>query len=484
MQDSVRVVVRRYKTVITVVTVDMHLRMKQDFVLYVAQREDKHMRKKKQVVGLNIFVILVAIAYALIMIIGNVSVAKSSVATISGSYGEQYAIENHLNQVVLADSEQVYFDQRYELFDYNVNDGKITLENYSGKSSDLVIPKSIGGVKITALGENFISSLDTVKNVYLPLNVREILGEVETNITIHCPENATLIADYEETDWNIEVVYDSDFINFELGDIPFQYNLNEANAEITRYDGNEELVVIPSYINGYPVTTVSMDFLGTAEVIVIPETVTNITGSSVQVLYSPVFMIELIFTIFAFVVAIITVNVLLPRYRKNTEEYLLTGNQIVAVILYVVVQTIFGIAATYFLMISAFIALIISLIIIGGFVAILMLGGAGRKHVKKLEAHVAEKTSGMKAIKDSSRNMASEIRNPELRKQVQRLVDEIRFSDAVSRADLNDIESEIEDAIQELKKSISAGDEDAIKNNVECTMQLVKERNIRCKSGK
>ena len=442
------------------------------------------MRKKKQVVGLNIFVILVAIAYALIMIIGNVSVAKSSVATISGSYGEQYAIENHLNQVVLADSEQVYFDQRYELFDYNVNDGKITLENYSGKSSDLVIPKSIGGVKITALGENFISSLDTVKNVYLPLNVREILGEVDTNITIHCPENATLIVDYEETDWTIEVVYDSDFINFELGDIPFQYNLNEANAEITRYDGNEELVVIPSYINGYPVTTVSMDFLGTAEVIVIPETVTNITGSSVQVLYSPVFMIELIFTIFAFVVALITVNVLLPRYRKNTEEYLLTGNQMVAVILYVVVQTIFGIAATYFLMISAFIALIISLIIIGGFVAILMLGGAGRKHVKKLEAHVAEKTSGMKAIKDSSRNMASEIRNPELRKQVQRLVDEIRFSDAVSRADLNDIESEIEDAIQELKKSISAGDEDAIKNNVECTMQLVKERNIRCKSGK
>ena len=442
------------------------------------------MRKKKQVVGLNIFVILVAIAYALIMIIGNVSVAKSSVATISGSYGEQYAIENHLNQVVLADSEQVYFDQRYELFDYNVNDGKITLENYSGKSSDLVIPKSIGGVKITALGENFISSLDTVKNVYLPLNVREILGEVDTNITIHCPENATLIADYEETDWNIEVVYDSDLINIELGDIPFQYNLNEANAEITRYDENEELIVIPSYINGYPVTTVSMDFLGTAEVIVIPETVTNITGSSVQVLYSPVFMIELIFTIFAFVVAIITVNVLLPRYRKNTEEYLLTGNQMVAVILYVVVQTIFGIAATYFLMISAFIALIISLIIIGGFVAILMLGGAGRKHVKKLEAHVAEKTSGMKAIKDSSRNMASEIRNPELRKQVQRLVDEIRFSDAVSRADLNDIESEIEDAIQELKKSISAGDEDAIKNNVECTMQLVKERNIRCKSGK
>ena len=442
------------------------------------------MRKKKQVVGLNIFVILVAIAYALIMIIGNVSVAKSSVATISGSYGEQYAIENHLNQVVLADSEQVYFDQRYELFDYNVNDGKITLENYSGKSSDLVIPKSIGGVKITALGENFISSLDTVKNVYLPLNVREILGEVDTNITIHCPENATLIADYEETDWNIEVVYDSDFINFELGDIPFQYNLNEANAEITRYDENEELIVIPSYINGYPVTTVSMDFLGTAEVIVIPETVTNITGSSVQVLYSPVFMIELIFTIFAFVVALITVNVLLPRYRKNTEEYLLTGNQMVAVILYVVVQTIFGIAATYFLMISAFIALIISLIIIGGFVAILMLGGAGRKHVKKLEAHVAEKTSGMKAIKDSSRNMASEVKNPELRKQVQRLVDEIRFSDAVSRADLNDIESEIEDAIQELKKSISAGDEDAIKNNVECTMQLVKERNIRCKSGK
>lgn len=442
------------------------------------------MKKNKKLIGLNIFIVIIAVVYTLIMVLANVRVVKSSVATIEGSYGEQYAVDNKLNQVSLADSEQSYFDFRYEIFDYNIDGGSIILENYEGKSSELIIPAMIGGVKVTALGEDFLSSLDTVKSIYLSGNITEILGEADTSVTIYCPEDSVLIPDYEENGWNIETVYDSDYINFNLGDFPFRYNLNGTTAEITGYLGDDELLVIPSYINGYPVTTIGFDILGVADIIVIPETVTDITGISSKALYSPIFMVELIFTILAFVVALITINVLLPRYRKNADEYLLTGNQMIAVILYVVMQTIFGIVATYFLKLSVLFVLIISLIIIAIFVAIIMLGGTGRGHVKEVEARVAEKTSRMKAIKVSAKNMSDGIKNPELRKQVQRLEDEIRFSDPVSRCDLDDIESEIEESIFKLKKSISDGNEEEIKNVTERTMKIVAERNIRCKSGK
>ena len=42
---------------------------------------------------MNIFVIVIAIVYAAIMILGNVRVVKSSVATISGSYGCQSMLQ-------------------------------------------------------------------------------------------------------------------------------------------------------------------------------------------------------------------------------------------------------------------------------------------------------------------------------------------------------------------------------------------------------
>lgn len=77
----------------------------------------------------------------------------------------------------------------------------------------------------------------------------------------------------------------------------------------------------------------------------IPKTVTSITGASSRLVYSQLFAIELVFTIIAFVLVLITVNILLPRYHKSNSEYMLTGNQMAAVILYVVIQTAFGILA-------------------------------------------------------------------------------------------------------------------------------------------
>ncbi|MBR5596303.1 MAG: hypothetical protein IKW30_02725 [Lachnospiraceae bacterium] len=442
------------------------------------------MKNKKQIIGLNLFIIVIAAVYAVLMIMGNVKVVKSSVATVGGSYGEEYAIENKLNQVVLSDSQLPYFDQRYELFDYNVENGEVVLEGYEGKSSDLVIPAVLEGKPVVGMSDDFIASMKTVKNIYLPNSVKTIPEEAEKSLTLWVSEDSDLNDLPEESEWKIEHYYDSDFINFYLSELLFNYNVNGETIEITKYTGNDSLVVIPAYINGYPVTDVSMDFLGTAEIIVIPETVNNITGTSSKALYSEVFLVELIFTVMAFLIALITIDVLLPRYAKNLEEHFLTGSQMISVVVYVLAQTGFGIATTYFIILPVFLALIISVVILVVFIASMMLAGTGRKQAIEVEKRVAEKTSKMKAIKDSCKNLAGDVRDAQLRKEVQRLVDEIRFSDAVSRDDLEEMENEIEKAIAELKNSIASENTEEIKKQIELTMKMVKERNLKCKSGK
>lgn len=441
--------------------------------------------KKRSVLGLNVFIILAAVIYVFVLIIGNVGVKKAFVAIIPGSYGDQYAQDNHLNVVELSDSQKQYFDQRYETFDYDIDDnGNIVLQNYHGTSTDLIIPVTIDGRAVYTLGESLIASIKSVKNLYISPLVTTIEGDPDPTIIICCQDDNSFYIKNKDAGWTFELYHDSDFINFDLGDIPFEYNQNGNNIELTQYTGHDSIVVIPSYINGYPVTDISFNLIGKTNTYVIPETVRNISGASVKFIYSATFAIELFFTLLAFVIALLVVDVIMPRYRKDDSEYLLSGSQIIALILYVVAQTVFGIIVIYYRYCPAYTALIISLLVFGAFIAVMLLGGAGRSHAKAVAADIAAKTSRMKSIKEDSKNLAEGIKDNELRKKVQRVVDEIRFSDPVSRDDLDDLESDIERFIFELKKAKSSGDEGEISTIADELLEIVKERNIRCKSGK
>jgi hypothetical protein len=442
--------------------------------------------KKKNLFGLNLFIILIAVIFAVVLIIGNVRTVRSSVAVEEDSYAKQYAEEKHLNMVALSDSEKVYFDQRYETFEFNTEGNLITLESYNGSSTDLVIPMTIANKKVIALSENFMSSLSSVKNLYISSAVERIEGDPVTNINIYCSDDNEFYTENKEKGWNFVTVYDSTFVNYNLGDLPYEFNVKDNNIEITKYVGNDKmLIVIPSYINGMPVTDISMNLLGTAEVIVIPSTVTSITGISSKAIYSPIFAIELVFTILAFLISLILINVFLPRYKKNRmEEYLLTGNQIIAVILYVLVQTGFCIYTIYFASISSYLALIISLVILIVFVSIVMMAGCGREHVKEVTARNVEKTARMKSIKLSAKGLSEGIEDADLKKYLQRVEEEIRFSDSVTSSALDEIESDIEKAISDLKKSIQDNKPEEIKMKADELMNMVQERNYRCKEGK
>ena len=209
------------------------------------------MKRVKNTLITNVLILLIAVVYFAILIFSNVGSIKAAVAVTPGSYGEQYANEKHLDIAQLSDSQKVFFDRRYEQFDYYIDArNRVVLENYSGISTDLVIPAYIEGTEVAILDENFMASLSTVKNLYISNSVKGILGEADKTIVIHCYDDNEFHRANLESDWNFERILDSDFVDFSLGDMPFEYNSHENSIEITQYTGNEEYIIIPSYLNG------------------------------------------------------------------------------------------------------------------------------------------------------------------------------------------------------------------------------------------
>ena len=419
---------------------------------------------------INIFILITAILFVIVLVISNVGVASVKMATVPGSYGETYAKSHHIKSASLSDSNKDYFDQRYELFDYNFEDGGIVLEKYSGVSENLVIPIRIGGDYVVGFGDGFFTGLNNaVKNVYVPETITKVPSKPANNITVYCADESLFDG------WKTETQYDSEFVNYLLGDLEFSYNVNGNAVDITGYTGNaKDIVVIPSYINGTPVRNVSMDMLGVAEIFVIPETVTSITGTAVKAVFGIQFAIQLVFTVLAFALALLTVNIILPRFKKSNDEYLLSSPQIVVTALYVLLQAAFCIVTVYFLNVPLIVSIAVSCILLVVFLGVSFLGGAGREHSKEISENIEEKTSFMRELKESTKNLADGIEDPEAKKAVQGLVDEIRFSKLSGGNTIND--ESISEKMRELGTYISEKNNPVIIDLSEEIKMLIKQR--------
>ncbi len=408
----------------------------------------------KSRIRINVFIGIAAIIFVAIFVLSNVFVASVGMATVPGSYAEKYAKKHHLKSVSISDNQKEFFNQKYELFDYDYENGGIMIENYLGKSEELVIPMEIEGKLVIGIGENFFEKLNSsVKNVYLPESIIFVDAEPYDGVTVYCTDDSIFKILHGDKEWKIETRYESEFVNFLLGDLQFDYNVKGDEIEITNYTGNyTDLVVIPSYISGIPVKTISMDMLGSADAFVVPETVISITGMTSKVVYGFQFAIQLIFTCLAFFLSLIMVNVVYGRINKNDTEYLISGPQIVGTVLYVLAQVVFCIVTIYFIRIPDLISVVVSSAILLIYIAISFLGGAGREHSKKVSEKIEEKTSFMKELKESTKYLAEGIEDENAKKKVQELVEEIRFSKLNGGSKEKDFE--IEQRIIEIKNLI------------------------------
>lgn len=259
-----------------------------------------------------------------------------------------------------------------------------------------------------------------------------------------------------------------------LGDLPYGYNEIGDGIELTRYYGNNDIIVIPSHINGKPVTTVSFDMLGNFKMVVFPETVTAINGSVGRILFSAVFFVELLFSLIAIIAVFVAVNIILPRYKKDISEYMLSGSQMIISFVFLIAQLCFSIYAIYFGIVPAGIAVLISILMLVAYIVLIFMLQGGREHTKKVDQNIEVKTETMRNLKSSIIGLSDGIQDKEVKKQVERVMEEIKYSPLEPKNP--DVENQLFLEIDGLKVMIRENKNEDILNKCAAIMTLIKKR--------
>lgn len=90
-----------------------------------------------------------------------------TIYSYTNSFAEEYAEKNGVNFVSLGTVEDHHFP-------YTITDGKATVTGYRGTPTDIVIPDTLGGAPVTAIGAKAFWSRDDLHSVTLPDTVTEI----------------------------------------------------------------------------------------------------------------------------------------------------------------------------------------------------------------------------------------------------------------------------------------------------------------------
>ena len=427
----------------------------------------------------NIIAFFSIAVFAVLLILGHVSYAATPVVCEADSFAYQYASERKLPMGELPDTMKDALDWRYETFEYNNTSEGLLLTKYNGISANLVIPDSIDGSKVAGIEETLFGNT-SIKNIYVSENVGVVPEKIE-NMVLHLNKDDKRVEDLKSAGWSVETYDDSETPNYNLGTVPFEYNETDSSVDLKAYTGDQSVLVIPSYINGKPVTDVSFDMLGKFSLVVLPATLNSINGTLAKTLYTPLFAIELIFTLIAFLIAMVVFNIKMPKLQ-NAGEVILTGPQIVITEIYLIAQVIFAILSINKGIVSLYTALIISSALLVFEIIFVFLAGTGRKHVEKVDQQVKSSTEFMDNLKLETANLTNGITNSQLKRAVEEVVDEIKYSSPVSKESVRKIEEKIAEEVEQLKEAIRSGNDLEIFRLSETIVKDIKERNNKAKS--
>lgn len=154
--------------------------------------------------------------------------------------------------------------------------------------------------------------------------------------------------------------------------------------------------------------------------------------------------------------------------------------------LYAIIQTVIFIILCVvgaFVPVPAWVALVIAIILLAGAAIGVIITDNIRDHVEAIDEQVKAETKAISYFRINTAGLADQAQDPEVRKALERLEDEIRYSDPVSGDATNEIEQEIQAKIESLRTSLTT-DKTTLLPQIADLSNLVKERNRVCKGYK
>lgn len=177
-------------------------------------------------------------------------------------------------------------------FVYTVlSDGTAEIAGYTGNDTDINIPSTIDGRKVTSIGNSAFFKNSSLKSITIPSGVAKIgnyaFSYCDSLESVTIPSSVTSIGQNafsnNSSDLSIDCFTGTAAAKYvEQNGIKharYSYNvLGDGTAEIRTFSGNETEVIIPSYVDGRLVTAIGNTafIYSNLKSVVIPDSVTKI----------------------------------------------------------------------------------------------------------------------------------------------------------------------------------------------------------------
>lgn len=134
--------------------------------------------------------------------------------------------------------------------------------------------------------------------------------------------------------------------------------------------------------------------------------------------------------------------------------------------------------------IPAWVAIIINVVVLG-IVAIGCIGAEiARDEVVRQDVQVKKNVANMQALQALSAGLPNQCSDESLKKDLQKLADEFKYSDPVSSAATEAMEADLGAQLQQLKNALNNGDYETARSFCGQLLNGLSERNRACKLGK
>lgn len=154
-------------------------------------------------------------------------------------------------------------------------------------------------------------------------------------------------------------------------------------------------------------------------------------------------------------------------------------------VIYLVAQMVISFAS---MALSQWVPMWLEILLCGLLLAFTTIGlvaaDAVREEIEVQEVQMKKDVAMMDGLISQAAHLVSLCEDSELKKAVQKLANEFRYSDPVSAEELLDIEKELQIELEELQRAVLDGDKDSAMPLCRQTMNTLAERNRLCKLGK
>lgn len=415
---------------------------------------------KKKIIFIAIsFVITLSLIFSLTneKYYGDIKIKFSN-----NDYVLEYAKKNGIDYEKIADSQKDKYTKNIESFSYNKVNDTLEITEYKGISETLVIPYEYDGVKVTSISDSFKN--DKVKNIYISDNINYLPVENFKNITINCYKGKYCEELKNNNELNVNILNDSDVVDFNYVEFPFEYNVKNDKIEIVKYTGNDSNIIIPTTVNGMEVTSVSFDG-GHNKEVYLPDTINKISDNFITPWNYNNYINCVISAIVTFILATIVILIVKDRTPEeiavSTPIYVLTF-----IFLGITFYTNYNNNHSY-----AFGSVIQTYTIFSNLmylIAVVTIMFTNKRN-KKLDTSIKNKTKFIDEMIFKINNISklnSEYKN--------KLIDKLKYSDPVSNEIVKDIEDNINMLISKLNDKSSNEEIDNIIKLIENRNDIIK----------